>query len=38
VLAGDSSSRRSHGHYVYIGLELIKAIALAVTGILLLGA
>ena len=38
VLAGDSSPRRSHGHYVYIGLELIKVIALAVTGILLLGA
>ncbi|MDT5013414.1 MAG: hypothetical protein QOH57_5031 [Mycobacterium sp.] len=38
VLAGDRSPRRSHGHYVYIGLELIKVAALAVTGILLLSA
>jgi hypothetical protein len=29
VFAGDGSPRRSHGHYVYVGLELIKVIALA---------
>jgi hypothetical protein len=33
-----SARRRSRGHYVYIGLELIKAIALLVSGILLLAA
>jgi hypothetical protein len=43
VLAGGeeedlSARRRSRGHYVYIGLELIKAIALLVSGILLLAA
>jgi hypothetical protein len=36
VLAGEENRRRSRGHYVYIGLELIKAIALLVSGILLL--
>jgi hypothetical protein len=37
VLAGEEGSarRRSRGHYVYVGLELIKAIALLVSGILL---
>jgi hypothetical protein len=42
VLAGgegqDLSAGRSRSHYVYIGLELIKAIALLVSGILLLAA
>jgi hypothetical protein len=38
VLAGDSSPRRSHAHVVYVGLELIKVIALACAGILLLAA
>jgi hypothetical protein len=41
VLAGEegpSARGRSRGHYVYIGLELIKAIALLVSGILLLAA
>jgi hypothetical protein len=33
-----SARGRSRGHYVYIGLELIKAIALLVSGILLLAA
>ncbi len=35
VLAG-LDAPRSRGHYAYVGLELVKAIALAVTGILLL--
>jgi hypothetical protein len=35
VLAG-LEAPRSHAHYVYVGLEVIKAIALAVAGILLL--
>jgi hypothetical protein len=40
VLAGEdlSAGGRSLGHYVYLGLELIKAIALLVSGILLLAA
>jgi hypothetical protein len=40
VLASEdlSAGRRSRGHYVYIGFELIKAIALLVSGILLLAA
>jgi hypothetical protein len=38
VLAGGDARRRSRGHYVYIGLELIKVIALLVSGILLLAA
>ena|SRR6185312_15150784 len=33
-----SARRRSHGHYVYVGLEMIKVIALLVSGILLLAA
>jgi hypothetical protein len=39
VLAGEDGSarRRSRGHYVYVGLELIKAIALLVSGILIFG-
>ncbi|OBK51616.1 hypothetical protein [Mycobacterium sp. 1081908.1] len=35
VLAG-SEGPRSHAHHVYIGLEAVKAVALLVTGILLL--
>ncbi len=35
VLAGHDAPR-SHAHYVYIGLETVKAIALVVAGILLL--
>jgi hypothetical protein len=35
VLAG-LNAPRSRGHYVYIGLELIKVLALAAGGILLL--
>jgi hypothetical protein len=35
VLAG-SDGPRSHAHYVYVGLEVVKAVALLVTGILLL--
>lgn len=35
VLAGHEGSR-SRAHYVYIGLEVIKAVALLVSGILLL--
>jgi hypothetical protein len=35
VLAG-LEAPRSHAHYVYVGLEVSKAIALAVAGILLL--
>ena len=37
VLAGGEGPR-SRGHYVYIGLETIKVIALLVSGILLLAA
>jgi hypothetical protein len=38
VLAGlsEEGAPRSRGHYVYIGLEMIKALALAAAGILLL--
>jgi hypothetical protein len=35
VLAGRNAPR-SRGHYVYVGLEVIKVLALAVAGILLL--
>jgi hypothetical protein len=35
VLAG-LDAPRSRGHYVYIGLEAVKALALATGGILLL--
>jgi len=35
VLAG-LDAPRSRGHYVYVGLEVIKAVALAAAGILLL--
>jgi hypothetical protein len=35
VLAG-LNAPRSHGHYVYIGFELVKEIALAASGMLLL--
>jgi hypothetical protein len=38
VLAGEEGQERSRGHYAYVGLELIKAIALLVSGILLLAA
>ncbi|TQC47735.1 hypothetical protein EEB14_18925 [Rhodococcus sp. WS4] len=37
VLAGEAVPR-SHAHYAYIGLEVVKVVALLVTGILLLGA
>ncbi len=37
VLAG-ATGGRSRGHYVYVGLELIKVIALLVSGIQLLAA
>jgi hypothetical protein len=37
VLAGHEGPR-SRAHYTYIGLEVIKAVALLVSGILLLGA
>lgn len=37
VLAG-LDAPRSHGHYVYIALEVVKAIALLVAGIALLAA
>ncbi|MEN0133590.1 MAG: hypothetical protein AAGC80_00495 [Rhodococcus sp. (in: high G+C Gram-positive bacteria)] len=36
VLAGEDVPR-SHAHYVYIGLEIAKVVALLVTGVLLLG-
>jgi hypothetical protein len=38
VLAGlsDAGARRSRGHYVYIGFEVVKTLALAAGGILLL--
>ena len=35
VLAG-SDGPRSHAHYVYVGFEVVKAVALLVAGILLL--
>jgi hypothetical protein len=35
VLAGVDAPR-SHGHHVYLGLEVVKVAALATTGILLL--
>jgi len=35
VLAGEDAPR-SHGHHVYVGLELVKVVALVVTGVLLL--
>ena len=35
VLAGLNASR-SRGHYAYVGLEVIKVIALMVAGVLLL--
>jgi hypothetical protein len=38
VLAGEGANRRSRVHYVYVGLEVIKVIALLVSGILLLAA
>lgn len=37
VLAGVDGPR-SHAHYVYVGLEAVKAVALVVAGILLLAA
>ncbi|MDT2005634.1 hypothetical protein FXW78_14360 [Rhodococcus opacus] len=37
VLAGEEVPR-SHAHYAYIGLEVVKVVALLVAGILLLGA
>ncbi|HUL98292.1 MAG TPA: hypothetical protein VLU24_02425 [Mycobacterium sp.] len=37
VLAGEEGAR-SRAHYVYVGLEVIKVIALLVSGILLLAA
>ncbi|KAF0964414.1 hypothetical protein [Rhodococcus sp. T7] len=36
VLAGEDVPR-SHAHYVYIGLEVVKVVALLATGVLLLG-
>jgi hypothetical protein len=36
LLAGEDAPR-SHGHHVYVGLELVKVVALVVTGVLLLG-
>ena len=38
VLAGEGANTRSRVHYVYVGLEVIKVIALLVSGILLLAA
>jgi hypothetical protein len=35
VLAGEDAPR-SHAHYVYVGLEVVKVAALVVTGVLLL--
>ena len=35
VLAGEDAPR-SHGHHVYVGLELVKVVAPVVTGVLLL--
>ncbi|WP_197373987.1 hypothetical protein [Mycolicibacterium baixiangningiae] len=37
VLAG-AGGPRSHAHYAYIALELVKVVALIVAGVLLLGA
>lgn len=36
VLAGLNPPRRSQAHYVYVGLELVKVVALLTCGILLL--
>jgi hypothetical protein len=36
VLAGLGAPRSGGGHYVYVGLEVVKAVALVVAGILLL--
>lgn len=36
VLAGANPDRRSNAHYVYVGLELVKVVALVTLGILLL--
>jgi hypothetical protein len=38
VLSGEEEGPRSRGHHVYIVLEFIKAIALLISGILLLAA
>jgi hypothetical protein len=35
VLAGDEGPR-SHAHYVYVGLETVKVVALLIAGISLL--
>jgi hypothetical protein len=37
VLDGDEG-RRSNAHYAYVGLELVKVVALVWTGVLLVGA
>lgn len=37
VLAG-ADGPRSHAHYVYVGLELIKIVALVIAGVWLLAA
>lgn len=37
VLAGDEGPR-SRAHYVYVGFEVVKVVALIVAGVLLLGA
>jgi hypothetical protein len=36
VLAGLETSERSRGHLFYVSLEVVKAVALAVAGILLM--
>ena len=36
VLAGGLSDKRSHAHLVYVGLEIVKVVALLVTGVVLL--
>lgn len=38
VLAGEDTGRRSHAHLAYIGLELVKVVALLVLGIAAAGA
>ena len=38
VLDGAEDGRRSGAHWVYVALELVKAIALVWTGVLLVGA
>jgi hypothetical protein len=35
--AAVAESGRSHAHFVYVGLEIVKVVALLVTGVLLLG-